>query len=343
MKLTELYFEQVLIGFLILLIAALPWLPEIAAVAPNLKELGSVAAIGSAAIGIAFFIGIPFDRLADTLTERLDRLQRLKFAYERTREEKYEAGSDPFPEDTWTLKCLNEDKIVQQWNYLRSRIRLTRALAVFVPALTVTAAYGVSRWLADGNPAEGGVSEYLAWGAIIATYFVWVLLIVTAEGLPRTHEKDFREHAENGRWRPRKANPDAADSKAKSDAADSKEGAGSVKGDSPATTVGAANPAIKTVPPDKVTDALLWSSEAWTWTMPALLLAVTGVVAWYADPRLLLVVVLGVVASAASAWSWWRISVTSRTLLKNLYGEESSAAATAKAGPSQIGGAASPR
>lgn len=315
MKLTELYFEQVLIGFLVIVIAALPWLPEIMQAAPNLKELGSVAAIGSAAVGIAFFIGIPFDRLADTLTEGLDRLQRLKVAYERASTLICAAGPDPFPEDAWTLKCLEEDKIVQRWNYLRSRIRLTRALAVFGPALTATAAYGVARGHAVGKLPQGSVSDLLVWGAILTTYLIWALSIMERErqrkGWCRTNDKNFVAHARLGRWEPREDGPAAG--------------------------------AVPSKPRDEVPDRSLWKLEAPSWVIPLALLAVTAAVAWRTDPRAFLIAIVGAAVTVASAWSWWRISATSRGTLKDLYGGDRPALAKSPASPLQVGDKASSR
>ena len=78
MKTTELYIEQVIIGLLVLTIAAAPWARELVGTLGeiNIKEV-------SVFLGLAFLLGIPFDRFADTLSDRLERHHRLQFALDK--------------------------------------------------------------------------------------------------------------------------------------------------------------------------------------------------------------------------------------------------------------------
>ena len=100
MKTTELFVEQTLTGFMVLTAAAAPFLAW-----ETLQELPDEAQggidIGSAAgaIGVAYLLGIIFDRFADTLLARLNRWNRLLFAIELKQEKEALFPDDPFPED----------------------------------------------------------------------------------------------------------------------------------------------------------------------------------------------------------------------------------------------------
>ena len=85
MKTSQLYIEQVLIGALIILIVSLPWLPEFLKI--DLKDVSTVAGLagGSLVLGAAFWLGIPFDRFSDTLLDRLNRHNRLRFTLRHAR------------------------------------------------------------------------------------------------------------------------------------------------------------------------------------------------------------------------------------------------------------------
>ena len=59
MKTTELYIEQVLIGFLIIVITLLPWWPELICHLRGVS-LGPGIVGGTTAVSLAFWLGIPF-------------------------------------------------------------------------------------------------------------------------------------------------------------------------------------------------------------------------------------------------------------------------------------------
>lgn len=165
MKTTELYAEQVLIGIIVILVFALPWLPEIRALAKDWQTADTFAA-GTMVIGAAFLLGIVADRFADTLTEPLETHQRLRFMWQRLIEAREpdqkvpdaneqrtfldrlygDKKNDPFPEDSLYLRALTRSNPIVDWvHYHRSRIRLTRAMLVYVPALTISSIVGMGR------------------------------------------------------------------------------------------------------------------------------------------------------------------------------------------------------
>lgn len=198
MKTSELYLEQVLIGFLIIAIAALPWIPELLWRTEEIKAgIGIIG--GSAALGFAFFIGVPFDRLADTLTGRLDRRNRLKFAIDRENKKSQDQNmkfqdqsgkdiDDPFPEDMLVILCRRDKGASETEDYHRSRVRLTRALAAYAPAMALIATFSVAHWETEGWQVEPSTTA--AWfGLVAAMYFVWALLVLDDSDLPRTNNR----------------------------------------------------------------------------------------------------------------------------------------------------------
>ena len=152
MKTTEVFVEQVLIGLLVILNFALLASPAL------VSQLKFDFQTGAAVVGAAYLIGIVFDRFADTLLEDIERHNRLKFALnEENRWLKSLAGDKPndaenasiskdfFPEDEYRMKLFDNGEAVSYANYLRTRIRLSRAMAVLIPGLTVAFLLRVTR------------------------------------------------------------------------------------------------------------------------------------------------------------------------------------------------------
>ena len=145
MTTTEVVIEQVLVGFLVLIIVGLPFPPE-----PPLHWLANVPqglSVGVGVAGVAYLLGPSFDRLADTILGGLERRARLRFAWEECRKAPL-AANDPFPEADLRFDMLREGKpeALSYLDYLRSRMRVSRALAIYAPALTVSSMLGTSRF-----------------------------------------------------------------------------------------------------------------------------------------------------------------------------------------------------
>jgi len=140
MKSTELFVEQTLTGFLVLSAAATPFisletLPKLTEDVKGGIDIGSAAG----AIGAAYLLGVVFDRFADTLLERLNRWNRLLFAIKLMKDGKALEPDDPFPEDRLQIELIKQGDEAWEWmDYLRSRIRIARAMTAFAPALTLS-------------------------------------------------------------------------------------------------------------------------------------------------------------------------------------------------------------
>jgi hypothetical protein len=187
MKTTELFVEQTLTGFLVLAAGAAPFLSW-----DKLQELPEKAKGGidissaAGAIGIAYLLGVIFDRFADTLLERINRWNRLLFAIDLKEEDKALSPEDPFPEDRLQIEVIDKGDEAWEWmDYIRSRIRVARAMTVFVPAVTL------SLLLAFGLRDRAGlVRAVLAVvvAAYVAAFLVSQILERSRHKLPKTYD-----------------------------------------------------------------------------------------------------------------------------------------------------------
>lgn len=131
MRTSELLVEPLLIGFAVLITAAFLGSPDL-----ERWFLGaSLENVAGPAVA-AYLAGVVFDRLADTILGPLEHHHRLQFAL-RVRNF---SGSDPFPEDTYHIRVMHNEVAWTHASYLRSRIRIIRALLVLTPALGVAVA-----------------------------------------------------------------------------------------------------------------------------------------------------------------------------------------------------------
>lgn len=182
---TELQAEQVIVGGVVLAAVLLPWTPEIVA-ALNANAGASQLVAGAGAILVAYVLGVVFDRLADTLTEWLERCQRLLFVEKALEQLKVsEAAWDPFPESALRMRVLATGGDLSAWvDYHRSRTRIARALAVYMPFVTWSLAIGLIRLHLWPRP-----SLKLVWPAALALAIMIVAALLVAERwkVPRTN------------------------------------------------------------------------------------------------------------------------------------------------------------
>ena len=187
MKTTELFVEQTLTGFLVLTAGAAPFLSwESLQKLPEEAKGGIDISSAAGAIGAAYLVGVIFDRFADTLLERINRWNRLLFAIDLKEENKALSSDDPFPEDQLQIEVIHQGDEAWEWmDYLRSRIRIARAMAVFVPALSISVALAIGFRGRDG--VVGGVLAAVV-TAYVTAFVASQLLERSARRLPKTYD-----------------------------------------------------------------------------------------------------------------------------------------------------------
>jgi hypothetical protein len=187
MKTTELFVEQTLTGFLVLTAAAAPFLSwESLEKLPEEATGGIDISSAAGAIGAAYLLGVIFDRFADTLLERINRWNRLLFAIELKAENKALEPDDPFPEDRLQIEVIHKGGEAWEWmDYLRSRIRVARAMTAFVPALTLSIVLAIG--LRD-RPGTVNAVLAIVVGAYVVSFLVSRILERSSQRLPKTYE-----------------------------------------------------------------------------------------------------------------------------------------------------------
>jgi hypothetical protein len=150
-----LFVELILSGAMALLMLVLPFHPELRPLLPR-AEGGKLdlAVFGAAFLGAAYLLGAITDRLADTLLETLQRHNRLRFAVTgRELPPVGEKWPDLFPENKLRVQLSCAGGGAEEWaDYLRSRIRLCRCAAVYVPGLTVAGLIATWRHVTNDKP-----------------------------------------------------------------------------------------------------------------------------------------------------------------------------------------------
>jgi hypothetical protein len=197
-KTTELFVEQTLTGFLVLAAGAAPFLSwETLENLPGKAKGGIDISSAAGAIGVAYLLGVIFDRFADTLLERINRWNRLLFAIDLKEENKALSPDDPFPEDRLQIEVIHKGDEAWEWmDYIRSRIRLARAMAVFVPAVTL------SIQLAIGFRAYPGMIRAvlaIVVAAYVAAFLVSQILERSSRRLPKTYDLHTDEDCQGAR------------------------------------------------------------------------------------------------------------------------------------------------
>lgn len=181
MKTTAMFVEHVLIGGLFLTLMALlfpDWFS-------GWQAAGTFQSIlfGTSALGAAYLIGIVYDRFADTLLEDQERRNQLRYAKRRVKHLLPES-KNLFPIPKLRIKMLSAAPgITDHAGYLRTRIRLTRALASILPALAL--GFSINRLLTAPYIKVGNGYDNIEWtfclrwtavvilAAIYGGIFVW--------------------------------------------------------------------------------------------------------------------------------------------------------------------------
>jgi hypothetical protein len=194
MKTTEVFVEQVLIGLLVMLNLALMLPPEVTNQVKALDKTVLEALFVAAAIATAYLVGIVFDRCADTLLEDIERHCRLKTALQGKTPP---IESDPFPEDKYRMKVLLNSEAASYSNYIRTRLRLTRAMAILIPALSVSFLLSKTRGrIADPTWVAAAVSLGVIYGGALVAQLIRSKRIKASDGStfwykpPRTNDRE---------------------------------------------------------------------------------------------------------------------------------------------------------
>lgn len=181
MQTTEIFVEQLIIGLMALIAILLLAAPEAASLITK-PDIGT----GVLFLSGAYVAGILFDRYADSVLGDLEQHQRLLRALDELKElnggKELPAKApayDLFPEGHLRIDLLRDEHVAPYGNYLRSRIRLMRALATLLPALAI----GVALWNVDVD--RHGAFGVLPW-LVLVVYGGLFLASIPREKLPRT-------------------------------------------------------------------------------------------------------------------------------------------------------------
>ncbi len=151
MNTAQVSIELILAGILALCAFVLPfWKGQ----GINPELLQSEALIGF--LGLAYLLGVVFDKLADTMLTPAEHFLRIKQGAKFLDDHKTFKGKDPFPQNDleFSLKKAKDGRL--EWmNSLKSRIRTSRELAVLgLPAVMGLTIYeGVTRTCGPNRPA----------------------------------------------------------------------------------------------------------------------------------------------------------------------------------------------
>jgi hypothetical protein len=204
-KTTELFVEQTLTGFLILAAGAAPFLSweKLQKLPGEAKGSGIDLSSAAGAIGAAYLLGVIFDRFADTLLERFNRWNRLRFAIELKQDNEALSPDDPFPEDRIQIEVIHKGDEAWEWmDYIRSRIRVARAMTAYVPALTL------SMELALGYGDRPGTARAVlacVSAAYIAAFLASRMLERSSRRLPKTYDLNRDDDCRRARGQMRAA------------------------------------------------------------------------------------------------------------------------------------------
>src|SRR5688572_5706628 len=175
MKTTELFVEQTLTGFLVLTAAAAPFLSW-----ETLQELPDEAQggidIGSAAgaIGVAYLLGVIFDRFADTLLARFNRWNRLLFAVELKKENEALSPEDPFPEDRLQIEVIHQGDEAWEWmDYIRDRPAIITRSSPVSSCGVFLLALGLGLIPLGTGPGRTAMVAVFATGAVLSAISAW--------------------------------------------------------------------------------------------------------------------------------------------------------------------------
>ncbi|HNQ94946.1 MAG TPA: hypothetical protein PKK96_15060 [Anaerolineales bacterium] len=187
MNTAQVSIELILAGSLALCAFVLPfWKGQ----SINPELLQSEALIGF--LGLAYLLGVVFDKLADTMLTPAEHFLRIKQGAKFLDDHNNFKGKDPFPQNDleFSLKKAKDGRL--EWmNSLKSRIRTSRELAVLgLPAVMGLTIYeGVTRTCEPNQPA------CVAWWVYLPVVLNLLLFMAMIWLESRTSDEDSSEKA----------------------------------------------------------------------------------------------------------------------------------------------------
>ncbi len=146
-------------------------------------------------LGLAYLLGVVFDKLADTMLTPAEHFLRIKQGAKFLDDHKTFKGKDPFPQNDleFSLKKAKDGRL--DWmNSLKSRIRTSRELAVL------------------GLPAVMGLTIYqtshASWWIFLPVALNLLLFIVTIALEASTSDEDSSEKAKQAKLKTSQLSPD---------------------------------------------------------------------------------------------------------------------------------------
>lgn len=191
MNTAQVSIELILAGILALCAFVLPfWKGQ----SINPELLQSEALIGF--LGLAYLLGVVFDKLADTMLTPAEHFLRIKQGAKFLDDHKNFKGKDPFPQNDleFSLKKAKDGRL--EWmNSLKSRIRTSRELAVLgLPAVMGLTIYeGVTRTCGPNQ------SACAAWWMYLPVVLNLILFIAMIWLESRTSDEDSLEKAKQAK------------------------------------------------------------------------------------------------------------------------------------------------
>ncbi|MFN8402096.1 MAG: hypothetical protein U0V48_00860 [Anaerolineales bacterium] len=146
-------------------------------------------------LGLAYLLGVVFDKLADTMLTPAEHFLRIKQGAKFLDDHKTFKGKDPFPQNDleFSLKKAKDGRL--EWmNSLKSRIRTSRELAVLgLPAVMGLTIYQTSR---------------ASWWIFLPVALNLLLFIVTIALEASTSDEDSSEKAKQAKLKTNQLSPD---------------------------------------------------------------------------------------------------------------------------------------
>ncbi len=190
MKTAEVAIEYILTGLLALCAFVLPFLPEQLNFQHHLIKNEALFGL----LGLAYPIGIIFDKLADMALAPIEQYLRLKQAGKHIKNNRECFKGDPFPQDTLENYLRQKQDGRLEWmDSLRSRIRVSRSLAVF----GLPAAMGIVIYLILMKESGSQLSCLLVVAVVNLLLLVGSIFPVSKFSL-KTHELYLYECDRNG-------------------------------------------------------------------------------------------------------------------------------------------------